>query len=173
MNTLMTGQREISGEMKRLQERTERTVPARSRRDRGFSLVEMVITVSLIGLVMVPVTVAAFTLVKNSSFNRNATKVETVLSNAADRVNRAPESCDYTVYLEAAVLAEPGWSQQQVSAEYRFYVPGTTAAAAGSWTSGACPVTGLTAELVQLVEITVSSPDGVVHRSIQVVKSRI
>lgn len=143
-----------------------------ARRDRGFSLVEMVVTVTLVGLAVVPLMIAAWTLVRNSAFNRNSTRVETTLSNAADRVNRAPESCDYRIFLEAAVLAQ-GWEPEQVSAVYNWYQPGTTATAPGVWQPGACPAGGYTDGLVQLVSITVESPDGFVQRSIQVVKSKI
>jgi len=143
-----------------------------ARRDQGFSLVEMVVTVTLVGLAMIPLMIAAWTLVKNSSYNRNATRVETTLSNAADRVNRAPESCDYGIFLEAAVLAQ-GWEASQVSATYGWYQPGATATTPGTWQAGACPAGGYTDGLVQLVSITVQSPDGFVQRSIQVVKSKI
>jgi prepilin-type N-terminal cleavage/methylation domain-containing protein len=143
-----------------------------ARRDRGFSLVEMVVTVALVGLAMIPLMIAAWTLVKNSSYNRNSTKVETTLSNAADRVNRAPEGCDYSTFLEAAVLAQK-WEPEQVSAVYSWYEPGATATAPGVWQPGACPAGGYTDGLVQLVTITVESPDGFVQRSIQVVKSKI
>ncbi len=143
-----------------------------ARCDQGFSLVEMVVTVALVGLAMIPLMIAAWTLVKNSSYNRNATRVETTLSNAADRVNRAPESCDYSIFLQAAVLAQ-GWEPSQVSAGYSWYEPGATATANGVWHPGACPPGGYTDGLVQLVSITVESPDGFVQRSIQVVKSKI
>lgn len=161
------------GEMKRRVDQVDETADAiPARRDGGFSLVEMVVTVTLMGLAMIPLMVAALSLVKNSSFNRNATRVETVLSNAADRVNRATESCDYTIYYEAAVQAE-GWSESQVSVNYAWYTPGATATTAGTWQAGACPAGGYSDGLVQRVNITVTSPDGRISRSVQVVKSNI
>ena len=142
-------------------------------RDRGFSLVEMVVTVALVGIAMIPLMIAAWTLVSNSSYNRNSTRVATALSNAADRVNRATESCDYTIFMEAAVLAQD-WDVSQVSATYMWYEPDDASALApGIWHTGACPAAGYTDGLVQLINITVRSPDGDVQRSIQVIKSKI
>ena len=144
------------------------------RRDAGFSLVELVITIALIGVAIIPIMVAAFALVKNSSYNRNATRVETVLSNAADRVNRAGGSCSYTDYYQAAVQSA-GWDVDQVSVVYEWYEPGANATVAGTWhvDSDACPDEGYTDLLVQRITITLASPDGTVTRSVEVVKSII
>lgn len=160
--------------MTRTRQRTRKAQEVElSRRDAGFSLVEMVVTVALVGIAVVPIMVAAFVLVKNSSYNRNATRVETILSNAADRVNRAEGLCDYKIFYEAAVQSQ-GWTSSQVTAEYAWYQAGATAAVPGIWHTGAaCPATGYTDELVQRVTIAVSSPDGTVRRSMQVIKSEI
>ena len=152
--------------------RAEPCVLDAERTDAGFSLVEMVVTLALMGIALIPIMMASWTLVRSSGQNRTATRVSTVLSNAADRVNRAPESCDYSVYLQAASLAE-GWGTDNVSAVYHYYVPGATAIANGSWETGACPGGVYEDGLVQKVDITVISPDGKLHRSVQVVKSQI
>lgn len=152
--------------------RADASAPDASTTDAGFSLVEMVVTLALMGIALIPIMMASWTLVKSSGLNRTATRVSTVLSNAADRVNRAPESCDYGVYLQAASLAE-GWGTDNVSAVYHYYVPGATAMANGSWETGACPGGVYEDGLVQKVDITVISPDGKLHRSVQVVKSQI
>jgi prepilin-type N-terminal cleavage/methylation domain-containing protein len=145
------------------------------RRDAGFSLVEMVVTVALIGIAIIPIMVAAYSLVKNSSFNRNATRVETVLNNAADRVNRAGGGCDYTKYYSAAVQSIPGWDVDQISVVYEWYEPGANATSQGTWhvDVDACPDSGWEENLVQRITITLASPDGTVHRTVQVVKSKI
>jgi hypothetical protein len=104
-----------------------------------------------------------------------------VLNNAADRVNRAPELCDYTIYIQAAALSQ-GWTIDEVSATYQYYTPGSSAEVAGTWTSGACegcpptvacPGGSFVDGLVQRVTITVSSPNDVVQRTMEVVKSEI
>ncbi|MGB8860649.1 MAG: prepilin-type N-terminal cleavage/methylation domain-containing protein [Ilumatobacteraceae bacterium] len=145
-----------------------------ARRDAGFSLVEMVVTIALMGVAMVPIMMAAYVLVRTSSFNHNSSKVETVLNNAADRVNRAGGTCDYHEFMEAAALAQH-WDADRVTWTYAWFEPGATATANGTWHTAAtaCPSTGYDKDLVQLVDITVTSPDGVVQRSLQVVKSRI
>jgi prepilin-type N-terminal cleavage/methylation domain-containing protein len=145
------------------------------RRDAGFSLVESVVAVALIGISVIPIMVAAYALVKNTSYNRNATRVETVLSNAADRVNRAGGSCGYLDYYQAAVQSA-GWNIDQVEVHYEWYQPGATAAVPGIWHADpdGCPDdTGYTDELVQRVTITLESPDRTVTRSVEVVKSKI
>jgi prepilin-type N-terminal cleavage/methylation domain-containing protein len=144
----------------------------RLRGDGGFSLIEIVVTITLMAMIVVPLLMAASTTVKTSAAARNLAKVDTVLNNAADRVNRAPELCDYTIYIQAAALSQ-GWSAGQVSATYQYYTPGATAAAAGTWSSGACPGGVHTDALVQKVTITVTSPNGVVRRTMEVVKSEV
>jgi len=139
-------------------------------RDAGFSLVEMVVTVSLMGIAMIPLMLAAWTLVKNTSFNRSSTKVATVLANAADRVNRAFGTCvGYDQFLDASV----GTSGAKVTAEYYWFEPGATASAPGTWRAGICPGDSYDDAVVQRIDISVMSSDGNVRRSMQVVKSRI
>lgn len=161
--------------------RAPNRVLQRERREAGFSLVEIMITVSLMAIIIVPLLMAASTTIKASASSRNLSKVDTVLNNAADRVNRAPELCDYTIYIQAAALSQ-GWTVDEVSATYQYYQPGSSATVSGTWASGACagcPPTvacpGGTPEdgLVQRVTITVSSPNNVVQRTMEVVKSDV
>ena len=131
-------------------------------------------TISLIALVIIPLIDASFTSVKASATAREIAEIETVLQNAADRVNRAPGLCDYGIYVKAAAQSK-GWSANQASATYQYYVPGASAKAAdpGSWVSGACPNGVRTSGLIQLVTITITSDTGSITRSIKVVKSDI
>ena len=76
--------------------------------DSGFSLVEIVCSISLIGIVVIPLMQATFASITASSTSREIAEIETVLQNAADRVNRAPIGCDYDIYVEAAALSK-GW----------------------------------------------------------------
>lgn len=142
--------------------------------DAGFSLVEVVITIVLVALVIIPVIEATLVSVRASSRSREAAEVETVLQNAADRVNRAPTSCGYDVYVQAAAQAK-GWQAGQASAVYQHYVPGDSALVAdsGTWANDACPGGVRTPRLVQLIAITVTSQSGDIQRTIRVVKSDV
>ena len=149
------------------------------RRDVGFSLTEVVIAVALMGIIIVPLMSATFTSVAASSTSRQVAEVETVLQNAADRVNRAPVGCDYDLYVKAAAQSK-GWTADRASATYQYYVPGASARAAdsGSWVPDACPRNAQgqlvrTAGLVQLVTITITTDTGLVTRTIKVVKSDV
>lgn len=152
-------------------------------RDAGFGLAEIVVSIALIGLAVVPLILGVATQVRVSSNTNTVADLETVLVNAADRVNRAGESCDYDVYVEAAAL-EHGWETSQATAVYQYYDPADPDPAdlvnhpgspieAGTWITGACPGVQRPEGLVQKVTITVTSPDGKLTRSLVVVKSDV
>ncbi len=143
-----------------------------SRRDAGFSLTEVLVAVVLMSGAIIPILLASIMTIKSSSQVRTAAKVETILANAADRVNRAREGCDYDVYIEAAALAQ-GWSSSLAVAQYQYYEPAELPTSAGSWHDGACPGDTRPNGLAQKVTITVTSPDGSVHRTMEVVKSDV
>lgn len=146
-------------------------------RDHGYSLVEIAVTITLIGIVVIGLMSAVFTSITASTTSRSAARVETVIVNAADRINRAPKKCDYSVYAKAAVQTE-GWAADRASVVQEYYVPGATAADAGTWATGDALSPGCKADeptdlLLQRVTLTITSPDGKVTRSIQVVKSDV
>jgi type II secretory pathway pseudopilin PulG len=174
--------------------RTFRSLPMPWRRpsprdgstDAGFSLVEIVVSISLMALGVLALLGASLMSARSSTQGRTSAELVTVLQNAADRVNRADPGCDYKIFVEAAVRSK-GWPATTAVATYQHYVPGASAAVAdqGTWmpsvpgpaASDACPVdptTGptRTPRLVQLVTITITDPEGSV-RSIQVVKSDV
>jgi prepilin-type N-terminal cleavage/methylation domain-containing protein len=144
--------------------------------DRGFGLVEVIVTISLMSIALVPIMLAAVMTLRASSQSRINARVETVLANAADRVTRAPaKSCDYTVYIQAAAQAQ-GWDANQVSATYAYYQPPAAGPTAeGTWIADpdGCPNGMQPDRLVQRVTITVVSPDGSVRRTMEVVKSDV
>ena len=141
-------------------------------RDGGYSLIEVLIALMLMGIAMVPILLAGVMSVKASAQSRSSAKVETVLANAADRVNRATGSCDYTVYVQAAALAA-GWDASKASASYQWYSPADLPTQLGTWNAGACPNGTRADGLVQMVTISVQSPDGKASRSLTVVKSDV
>jgi Tfp pilus assembly protein PilV len=142
-----------------------------AQRDEGFALPEILMTIVLMGTVLIAVMNAAIAGVRSSASTAYASQVETVLQNAADRVNRAPQSCTYSSFVRAAAQSV-GWSGDLVSATYHWYEPGSAANIQGSWGgdgSTACDPAD-PGHNVQLVSITVTSPDGQVTRQLKVVK---
>jgi prepilin-type N-terminal cleavage/methylation domain-containing protein len=145
-------------------------------RDDGFSLVEVIITIVLMSTVLIAIVNAAITGIRASSATVDVAQIETVLQNAADRVNRAPQKCEYDQFVQAAAQAAL-WQPGQATATYRYYKPGPTALLQGTWATAAdgkgCSVPGVAGKDVQLVTITITSPSGRVSRSMQVVKSNV
>lgn len=143
-----------------------------TQRDGGYSLIEIVIAITLMALLVVPILAAVQMSISSSSRGRSAAQVETAIVNAADRVNRAGVSCDYLEYVQAAVRSQ-GWDGDRATVVQEHYVRPTALDGAGSWAAGACELTTPTDFLVQRVTITIASPDNSVSRSIQVVKSDV
>ncbi len=144
-------------------------------RDGGFSFIEIVVTVVLMGVVLLPILVAVRTGVQTSVTTRTAAEVETVLVNAVDRVYRAdragPFACDVTSPVAASVEAF-GWDPvTSVMVGHEYLDP------AGIWqadsTGTACPGGVFQERLVQRVTITVISPDGQISRALEVVRGDV
>lgn len=139
-------------------------------------MVEIVIAIALMGTVILSLMNSVSTSIRTSSTSRSAARVETAIVNATDRVNRAPTSCDYTIYAQLAALSEE-WPKENTLVTHEYYIPGADSTVEGTWAVGspgkpACP-DGVAADLlVQRVTITISSPEGV-RRTIQVVKSDV
>jgi prepilin-type N-terminal cleavage/methylation domain-containing protein len=144
--------------------------------DRGFSLVEVVISIVLMGTVLVAVLTAVSVAIRASSVSRDAAQVETVVVNVADRLNRAPFSCQqdhYRQFAVAAVRSQGWWTNEgeyaraaQVRTE--FYDPSVSP----PWREGTqpCPLEDFGKQRVQRITVTITSPDRSVSRTIQVVK---
>ena len=153
-------------------EQTDDVQAGRRRRDAGFTLVEIVASISVMAIVIVPLLDSVITTVRTSASSGELSQLQIVLQNAADRVNRAPKGCDYSVYAEAAALSQ-GWKSSQVITVQRHYVPGATSTDLGSWAPDPCIGPSPTDLIVQLVTITVTSPSGKINKTIEVVKSDV
>jgi len=143
-----------------------------SRRDQGFTLPEIAISIALMGMLVVPIMSAVTTSIAASARSRSAAQVETAVVNAADRVNRAPKSCAYSEYVRAAVQSQ-GWPGDRAAVVEERFVPPTVLNQSGTWVPGACEIQTPTDLLVQRITITITSPDGKARRTIQVVKSDV
>jgi type II secretory pathway pseudopilin PulG len=140
--------------------------------DGGYSLVEVIVSIALISTVGLALLAAANSAVTLSSSVDNLAKAETILSNAADRVNRAGRQCGYEIYAELAAVTE-GWQASQVKVVEKHYDPSSATSTPGVWADDACPGSIVTPDLVQLVTVTVTLPNSSTQRTIQVVKSEI
>jgi type II secretory pathway pseudopilin PulG len=157
--------------------REEHRGEADERRDSGVSLVEIVISIVLMGTVVVAILNATSSSIRTSSVSRDAAQVETVVVNAADRLNRAPIRCDidgYTEYAVAAVRSQGWWTNEgefarAAEVRHEFYDP----TASPPWREGVCPVDDFGKRLIQRVTVTITSPERSVSRTIQVVKSDV
>ena len=164
--------------------RTRRRARCASRRapshdrscDAGFSIVEIVATIAVMSIIMAPLFSGVIASIRASTYTRNTGQVLSALADAADRVNRAPKDCHYDDYVEPA-LVSIGWSKTLATVTEAYYVPGTTPAQPGTWTTStpmsACIGGVLSPLIVQRVTITISSPDGKVFRKIEVIKSDV
>lgn len=148
-----------------------------ARRDEGVSLVEVVISIVLMGTLIVAILNAVTTSIRTSSVSRDAAQVETVVVNAADRINRAPVRCDingYTEYAVAAVRSQGWWTNegefaQAADVRHEFYDPSVSP----PWREGVCPADDFGKRVIQRVSVTITSPHESVSRTIQVVKSDV
>jgi type II secretory pathway pseudopilin PulG len=144
--------------------------PTRAGRDRGFSIVEIIITIALMGVVVVPILAAVGASIRASTTSQAAAEVETVLVNAVDRVNRATRAdfpCDVTSPVRAAVETH-GWPASSATVRQERLE-------SNEWktdpTGTACFQGNAQNRLVQRITVTITSPDQAVSRTLQVVRS--
>lgn len=153
-----------------------RREPDRRSRDRGVTLIEIIITIALIGIVVIPILSAVQVSIRSSSQARDAAELETLLVNTIDRINRANRGdyqCDLSGPPTAAVITA-GWPASQLVVTQE-HLDTTT----GDWVAGACPVSSITGNptfqngLVQRITLTLTHPDQQITRTLQVVKSDV
>lgn len=123
-------------------------------------------------VIVVPFGAAAWSTVSASARSTDGAAAQTILTNAADRINRAAGACDYDSYAKAAATAS-NWPASAISTSVQRYNPGATPLVAGTWTSGGC--VGMTPAAVQLVTVTLTMRPGSTSGTvtIQVVKSEL
>jgi len=156
------------------------------RRDRGSSLIEVVIAVALMGIVVSGVLAAMWSAIRLSRFSDDQAKVEAVLGSAADRLaNYAYIPCPtnnsnggYLPIIQAAAGTVDWPTSSVVLTGMYFWNP--TSVSSGTWIttnglSGAeCNETAslTTARTLQRITFMVTSPSGY-SKSLEVVKSNV
>jgi type II secretory pathway pseudopilin PulG len=140
--------------------------------DDGSTLVEIVVSIALIGSVVLALLAAVFASVAASSTVYEAAQVETVLLNAADLIERAPQRCEYEAYANGAADAA-GWPSvaNAITSTVERLV-GNSGNESIDWEAQPCGV-DVAAFDVQRITITATEPSGRVTRSLTVVKSDV
>jgi len=129
-----------------------------ARTDSGSTLIEIVVAVAIMAIIAVPFGSALWMTVRASARSMDDATAQTVLSSAADRINRASPACDYAVFAKAAATAA-GWPASTITTNTRRYTPNANPQLAGTWDSGGCaPSQGPSA--VQLVTVTLAARPG-------------
>ena len=141
--------------------------------DRGVTLIEIVVAITLIGVLIVPLLSAVTASIRSSMVSEAGAQVETLLVNSIDRVNRAKRSdfpCDLTSPVEAAVETV-GWPTSSVVVDHEYLDP------SGNWVTDpsgtACPGGAFQNGIVQRITVTITNPDQGLTRSLQVVRGDI
>ncbi len=141
--------------------------------DRGITLIEVVIAIALTGGVVVAILGAVFGVVRSTSQNAQAIRIQAVVGAAGDQLNSVewepcPDDSDRYDNAVAAAADRVGWSPSSVTIEaIDHWNPGT-----GSWSSDCNGAASLgTSETLQRVTIRVTSPDGVQDKRFDIVKS--
>lgn len=154
--------------------------------DGGFSLVETVMAVALLGIAAASILGGLWTAIRVSRVGNDVAKVEAVLSSAADRLTGwvylpCPEQDAAGGYLPVVQAASGAvsWPASTVAiTEIRYWSPSSSST--GSWGTengiGAeCnQAVGLsTSRVLQKITLRVTSPDGRSTRALEVVKNDV
>lgn len=150
--------------------------PGNVRADAGFTFIEIVVTISLMGIVVLALLVATRTSVTASQTTKAVAGVESAMLNAADRIERAPRAdfqCDLEPLVVAAAVTEFALPTGADPVASGIVAVDQEHLEGGDWQSGACPTGGFQPGLLQRVTFTLTSPDGSVSRTMQVVKGDV
>lgn len=148
------------------------------RGDRGYTLIEMLIAIVLMGTIVLSIMGGMWAVVRASRQSDQRAKVQAVLGSAADRISvlnhtNCPE-IDGVYELFAEKAAESvGWPAESVRiTSYEYWDP--TPDVADPWAGSCNASAGLTtAKTLQRLTIEATSPDGNVVSSLQIIKSDI
>lgn len=136
--------------------------------DAGTTLIEVLIAIVLLATVIAAIVGALLTSVLASSTAFDGAELNTMLLNASDRIQRADQSCDYEVHVDAAATAN-GWDTALVNSSVEILVRDTSGT---RWDPMTCPNT-VEPFQVQRITITATHPDGSITRTLEVVKSSV
>jgi type II secretory pathway pseudopilin PulG len=148
-------------------ERSEKS--SAQRRDFGSTLVEIMISITLMGVVVAAILAAVQVSIRSSSIAFTGAEIETVLLNAADRISRAPQRCEYEQYVDAAAAAQE-WGPETTTVTVEILIANT--GAASDWQPQACS-TSVGPFDVQRLTISATDPGGRITRTHTVVKSDV
>ena len=145
-------------------------------RDQGVTLVEILITIVLMGTLVAGILTLTRTSIIASKTSEDAARVESALITAAERVERADRllfQCDDELPqpVRAAAQLKLGVTPEQ--APSFAWIETEHLNSSGRWEVGACPSPGWQPNLVQRITITMKSPDTGLTRSLEVIKGDI
>jgi type II secretory pathway pseudopilin PulG len=157
----------------------------RGRADRGYTLIEQLIGIALMGTIVMAIMGGMWAVVRVSVMNDERAKVQAIIGGAGDRLTnyahvKCPEQDTLNTYLnEVRAAADTvGWPHSTVEiTDYRYFHPDTgTWEDTYSWQSSDCttnPVFLTREKTIQKITITVTAPNGGYSQSIDIVKADI
>ncbi len=152
--------------------------------ERGFTLLEISVACMLLGLSSIVILGGLFTVVRSSKINSDQSRVEAVLSNAADRLGSwtytpCPPVSGAGSYLDVvqAAASTVGWQPASVSIVSLTYWDPTTSTWSNSNTASGtgcnASVSATSPRTLQKIVIRVQTPTGGYSRQLEVVKNNV
>lgn len=146
------------------------------RRDAGATLIEILITIVLMGTLVAGILTLTQTSIIASKTSEEAARIESALLTAAERVERAdrllfPCDDDLPKPVEAAAQLKLGVTPEQAPNYAKVVTEHLDGS--GNWAPGACPGGVYQPNLVQRITITMTSPETGLTRSLEVIKGDI
>ncbi|MFK7916971.1 MAG: hypothetical protein AB8G14_02745 [Ilumatobacter sp.] len=149
---------------------TAELAPGALQRDAGSTLTEILISIGLLATIVIALATAVQAMLTSSSTIFEAAQIETVLLNAGDQIDRAPQQCNYDTVVQAAALAE-GWPSDAVTVNVEILVSNTGDESV-DWVAQDCTST-VEAFDVQRLTIRAEHPTEQISRVLTVVKSNV